>query len=120
MLESRPTKFHASVAPGNQLPRPGVPGEQQTAEADGPAARHNRVKEFKSSNAQCSDAEWEQILISTLTDGGGSADGIETKVDCRSDDEATLHFRKNIQGIAVSVLANILPTDSHEGTSLNG
>ncbi|KAK7978054.1 DNA double-strand break repair and VJ recombination XRCC4 [Apiospora saccharicola] len=65
--------------------------------------RHNRIKEFKAANAPCSEAEWEQILIAILVDpqdATRSARDVEIKVELRSDEEVTLHFRKNIQGIA--------------------
>ncbi|KAK7948761.1 Mitotic apparatus protein p62-like protein [Apiospora aurea] len=64
--------------------------------------RHNRIKEFKAANAPCSEAEWEQILLAILVDPQGAtrAQDIEIKVELSSDEEVTLHFRKNIQGIA--------------------
>jgi len=76
-------------------------------------ARHNRIKEFKAANAPCSEAEWEQILLAILVDPQGAThvQDIEIKVELRSDEEVTLHFRKNIQGIAVSSYC-ILSTQS--------
>ncbi|KAK7998562.1 hypothetical protein PG991_015041 [Apiospora marii] len=65
--------------------------------------RHNRIKEFRAANAPCSEAEWEQILVAILVDpqdATRSARDVEIKVELRSDEEVTLHFRKNIQGIA--------------------
>ncbi|KAK8086507.1 hypothetical protein PG994_001481 [Apiospora phragmitis] len=64
--------------------------------------RHNRIKEFQAANAPCSEAEWEQILIAILVDPQGAtrAWDIELKVELRPEEVITLHFRKNIQGIA--------------------
>ncbi|KAK8026155.1 hypothetical protein PG990_003978 [Apiospora arundinis] len=85
--------------------------------------RHNRIKEFKAANAPCSEAEWEQILLAILVDPQGAtrAQDIEIKVELRSDEEVTLHFRKNIQGIAQRLgtikLKDFEETDDNPGIS---
>lgn len=59
--------------------------------------RHKRINDLKAASGHCSDAEWEQILVTTLVDQG-VLDGIVATVDFQ-EKSATLNFRKNIQGI---------------------
>ena len=62
--------------------------------------RHNRIGELKASSGHCSDEEWETILNQFLVDLDDEQVDIEFKIDLSSA-EATLHIRKNIQGITV-------------------
>jgi hypothetical protein len=65
--------------------------------------RHKRANESK--GGDCTDEEWEQILLSTLVerDNGPRWRDVEIKVDVQ-DKVAVLKFRKNIQGITVRPL----------------
>ncbi|KAI3320703.1 hypothetical protein HD806DRAFT_538153 [Xylariaceae sp. AK1471] len=61
--------------------------------------RHKKIDEYKASPGQCTDEQWQQILISTFVDLKPVPD-IEVRADVQSDGDAvTLSFRKNIQGI---------------------
>jgi hypothetical protein len=62
--------------------------------------RHNRIGELKATSGHCSDEEWESILTRFLVELNTSQEDIEFKIDLSSA-EATLHIRKNIQGITV-------------------
>ncbi|ORY64327.1 uncharacterized protein BCR38DRAFT_212128 [Pseudomassariella vexata] len=78
--------------------------------------RHNRVAELKASGSQCTNEEWQQILISSLIDqeGGTSPHGIEISAKVHSQIDVTLNFRKDIEGIKKALGSIKLKENSEE------
>ncbi|KAI0162858.1 hypothetical protein BJ166DRAFT_280054 [Pestalotiopsis sp. NC0098] len=85
--------------------------------------RHRRAHEWKASPGNCTDDEWEQILIASLIEPlSPHGKDIEVKVEIGEDSKgrkpgkiATLVFRKNFSGITQRLGSIILAYTEEEG-----